>query len=477
MDDSDDEQNKSVICLTEVSDKKMTLVCKNTSCTTPENFEKGGLIVKCQNCHGVYHPRCADMDEMEKWIGFMNSCKNRKNWNYTCEFCKHEVKAIFKVNELLKSISTMIQENHSLMNGKITTLASKVEKMEGNYENQEKSMNVIKINLNKVQSKFEGLPEELTSMKNEIGEISKNSTVCNSKISENNERSKVIEEKINDVKSATSILAEDEKWTKVENKKKKSASFAVVLQTNPDKSVGELKEQMEKNYVSNEINVTKIVTSGKNKIVAMCESLEEQKHFADIAQKKFGGICNVTTPERKNRRIKVLNIEVWAKFEDLSVNEIEKRMKEENIVLAQAKACKVLSFKKARYNGQEINNRIHVFMEVDEDVYEALIKHGKIKYLYQEPKVVDGFTVGRCYNCLSFNHPKKDCNSKVKTCFNCGGDHIRKECKASETICVNCVRANLEIKSGKKLNIKHSVNDLACPCYVRKYNFLMSRFK
>jgi len=68
-------------------------------------------------------------------------------------------------------------------------------------------------------------------------------------------------------------------------------------------------------------------------------------------------------------------------------------------------------------------------MEVDAKTYDGAMNHGKNKYLYQEPRIVDGFTLGRCYNCLSLNHKKEDCPVKeVKTCFNCGGDHIRKDC-------------------------------------------------
>ena len=44
-------------------------------------------------------------------------------------------------------------------------------------------------------------------------------------------------------------------------------------------------------------------------------------------QKKIGDTCNLTTPERTNRRFKVMNIEVLTKFEDLSVNEIEENYK------------------------------------------------------------------------------------------------------------------------------------------------------
>ena len=223
--------------------------------------------------------------------------------------------------------------------------------------------------------------------------------------------------------------------------------------------------------------MTKIITTGKNKIVAVCDNEDDQKKFADVAKKKFSKLCNVETPDRKNRRIKAMNIEIWTKYEEMSAEEIEKRIKEANVSLAQAKYCKVLSFKKAKFNGQESDSRINVFIEVDEVTYELLITRGKITYMYQEIRIVDGFTVGRCFNCLSFDHPKKDCKVEAKTCFNCGEDHLRKDCKENEPVCINCVRANREIKSGKKLDTKHSVSDHDCPCYVRKYNFLVSKIK
>jgi hypothetical protein len=75
---------------------------------------------------------------------------------------------------------------------------------------------------------------------------------------------------------------------------------------------------MIKDYATNETHVTRII-SAKNKLIAVCENEVEQKKFANHVALKFSELCEVELPDRENRRIKALKIEIWTKLEDLKI--------------------------------------------------------------------------------------------------------------------------------------------------------------
>ncbi|CAG9804341.1 unnamed protein product [Chironomus riparius] len=478
MSESEEENSRldiSVICVSEMQVNKQPY-CSNDVCKRKEVFPLNDLIVKCIHCQGCYHPQCAGIEEFEHWQKFMMSIKNREDWKFVCEFCKKEIHLIVRTKELVKSLIDSVCNNHSLTFGKVLTTAAKVEKLELNHENVEKSLIGISDKLTVINGKVDLLPEEQQKIEKSIGEFCVNNAFYTSKVTDCNERSKTIESKVDKINFIAKKY-QDEEWKTVTNKKKNRPLFSVVLKTNPQNNVGTLKEEMLKNYVPNEVNVAKIINAGDDKLIAVCENENEQQKFAEVAKKKYGNICEITVPDKKNRRFKVLNVEIWSNFDDLLNESIEEVVKQENIYLDQAKTCKVIKFMKARISGKQVDTKIHFIVEVDEKSYDLAMSKGRIKYRYQEPRIVDGFIVGKCFNCFSFNHVKKDCKSLVKTCFNCGEDHHVKDCKENKPSCINCKRANEEIKSGKKFDINHSMNDFECPCYLRKYNYLMSMVK
>ena len=477
MSESDDENSRldiSVICVSELQVHKRPF-CSNDECKKKEDFPLNDLIVKCIHCQGCYHPQCAGIEEFEHWEKFMNSTKNREDWKFVCEFCKKEIHLIVRTKELVKSLIDNVSNNHKLTIGKVLTTAAKVEKLEANHEKVEKSLIGINDRITVLNGKVDLLPEEQQKIEKSIGDICVNNAFYTSKITDCNERSKTIESKVDKI-NLIAKKNQDDEWKTVTHKKKNRQLFSVVLKTNPQNNVGTLKEEMLKNYVPSEVSVAKIINAGDDKLIAVCENENEQQKFVEVAKKKYGNLCEITVPDKKNRKFKVLNVEIWSNFEDLSNESIEEIVRKENVYLDQAKTCKVVKFMKARMSGKQVDTKIHFIVEVDEKTYDLAMNNGRIKYRYQEPRIVDGFIVGKCFNCFSFNHVKKDCPSKVKTCFNCGEDHLVIDCKETKPSCVNCKRANEEIKSVKnKFDINHSMNDFECPCYLRKYNYLMSK--
>lgn len=116
-DSEDDENNKSVIVINEMSHKEQ-LKCKKNGCKNSTKFDDNSLIVKCQNCQGCYHPHCVDMDHLEHWLGFMKSKKNREYWQYTCYYCLKHVQTMVRIKELAVLISEAVKSNHTAIDNK-----------------------------------------------------------------------------------------------------------------------------------------------------------------------------------------------------------------------------------------------------------------------------------------------------------------------------------------------------------------------
>jgi hypothetical protein len=458
---SDEDQNKSVLIVD--NKKKKNLRCRHEKCESPTEFAERKAVM-CATCKSVFHPKCVINQHYDEWLKFMSDKQNSLHWKFFCEFCVKEVKMLMRIKDLLAEFSNDTRANFAQLKSNTSKMQAKME--------------VIDVNVDKIcnlTKKIDDLPTQHKKIENQIIELTLNSALNNKKIDEHQTIAKVIEEKIDDLKFTTTSLEHDETWQTVDSKKKKKPpSFSVMLKTNANKEMSELKKKMYENFIPNE--ASKII-SGKDKLIAMFKNEEEQKNFADAAKTEFGEICNVTMPDRPNRRIKIQYIMVWTDFNDLKKEDIEKHMKDQNAFLNKEN-CKVVTFFKPKHNGKAIDDKIHVVMEVDQDTYDVAMKQGSIKYLYQEPRVVDGFAISMCGTCLTLDHPTKKCprDKNNKVCGKCGGNHLAKDCIADKATCVNCVRANEEIKTGNKLDINHSVYDHNCPCYIKKKKFLSSKF-
>ena len=338
MSESDDENSRldiSVICVSELQVHKRPF-CSNDECKKKEDFPLNDLIVKCIHCQGCYHPQCAGIEEFEHWEKFMNSTKNREDWKFVFEFCKKEIHLIVRTKELVKSLIDNVSNNHKLTIGKVLTTAAKVEKLEANHEKVEKSLIGINDRITVLNGKVDLLPEEQQKIEKSIGDICVNNAFYTSKITDCNERSKTIESKVDKI-NLIAKKNQDDEWKTVTHKKKNRQLFSVVLKTNPQNNVGTLKEEMLKNYVPSEVSVAKIINAGDDKLIAVCENENEQQKFVEVAKKKYGNLCEITVPDKKNRKFKVLNVEIWSNFEDLSNESIEEIVRKENVYLDQAK--------------------------------------------------------------------------------------------------------------------------------------------
>lgn len=482
--DEDDKLDCSVVLLSEIKSEKRPRMCLKPDCEKRLVFPLNDLIVRCLLCHGCYHPACAGAlnNKLGDWLNLMKDVQIREEWKFICEFCKKDLCLFSRLNSRMDSFSSDLKEfdeRTSINNGKFV---SRFENVEVKLLQIEKTISVLKDVIPQIEKISDTQNQEKEIISKELDELKMNNAFYTKNIAENNDIAKKIEMKVDQINFVSTKINEeinDESnlpWnTVVKKNKKKLKSFPVVMQLSEDKTMEELKGKMTEKFDPREVHVAKTFVTKNNTLVAVCTDEEAQQKFAEIAKKDYSELCEVQTPEKKIRRIKALNIEIWTNFNDLTNELIQQNIRNANVFLNEAK---VVNFMKAYRNGKESESRIHVVFEVDETTFEQAINYGKIKYLYQEVRIVDGFTVGKCFKCLSFDHVATKCPTPdVKVCFKCGENHLLKDCNANDYKCINCMRANLEIKSANKLDINHSVNSIECKCYQRKYNFLFSHTK
>lgn len=72
--------------------------------------------------------------------------------------------------------------------------------------------------------------------------------------------------------------------------------------------------------------------------------------------------------------------------------------------------------------------------------------------------------INRCYKCLGYNHPAKECKNKL-ACIKCGGEHKADACKSKELSCVNCVE--YAKRTNENIDTKHHAFAHKCVCTQR----------
>jgi len=239
--------------------------CKNST-----KFDDNSLIVKCQNCQGCYHPHCVDMDQLEHWLGFMKSKKNREYWQYTSYYCLKHVQTMVRIKELAVLISDAVKSNHTAIDNKASKISAKVEILELGQNKVEKSIIGLSNKLTSLENKIDVIPKEHEKVIKGINEICINNAFSNSKFTQACERTVESGKKVDNIDSRTKKMISEDGWSLVEKKKKKNPpSFSTVLKMKDNETVDDLKKQMIQKYSPNEVNVSKVITAGKGKMIVI----------------------------------------------------------------------------------------------------------------------------------------------------------------------------------------------------------------
>lgn len=444
-----------------------SLVYVPTKChTCDKDMKVNEVNMCCSICHALVHLSCAFTKQCTKDI--YEFIKGSELITFTCEFCKNNADRIKKMIDENKEIMDQAKKSLKIDNKE---LVKKLDAFMKEIRNEVIEMN--KKIADAVHNKFETELKKIEFNNDEVNKILNelvlDKSLTNKAVLETNEMSKKLERKAQEIENSASKIKENV-WTLVsgdKKKKRKENDFPVILNIKDQKSYPDLKAAMCEEIHPYEVGIKNVIKTKNNKAVIFCEDKENQEKLKVIVENKLSEIASASTPATKNPRVKILNAEIWCKFEEINHEKIIEALKRENAALEHAKVLKVIKILNVRRNGLVIEGKVNIVLEVDQITYRVIMTEEKVKYQFCTLRVIDGISVNRCYKCFAFNHSVKMCTNSEKMCRKCGGLHLEKECSNGEPCCINCKRAN---DSGAKYDTKHRVTDIKCPCYEKAYN-------
>lgn len=137
-----------------------------------------------------------------------------------------------------------------------------------------------------------------------------------------------------------------------------------------------------------------------------------------------------------------------------------------DIILRQNEIKEIKHFKIVkviRVPGRKFN-AVSVICEIDSEVFQQIIRWGRLNIDFEICRVVEQVNILRCYNCCAYGHRSNDCTNEKK-CVRCAGSHDLKECSSNDEKCSNCVALNNERKLN--LNVDHAAWSKHCPVFKR----------
>lgn len=231
---------------------------------------------------------------------------------------------------------------------------------------------------------------------------------------------------------------------------------------------------MTKSLIEQNINPGKIKVGVSNikyikdgGVAISCEKKEDLISVSENIQKQLGAEYEVTIPEKKCPKIKIINVE-----EKLIRNEKDFI---ENIVLQNTvttpdseKKISVIKHYKGKLGKES------VILEVDAKTYSILQKKEKLSIGWKSYRFFDHVNVIQCFKCYRLGHLAKECKSEVKVCPKCTEDHTADECQSQQVICTNCKYASLVLKV-PNVDYNHTAYDKNCAAYRRIYRKLQQK--
>lgn len=213
------------------------------------------------------------------------------------------------------------------------------------------------------------------------------------------------------------------------------------------------------------VSRVKYVRSGG--VAIKCSGAQDVKNLCDNMKRHLGQDYEVQVPEKKNPKIKIINIE-----KDLLNDQevlLEKIILQNSITTPTEK--RVLKIVNSYENKR---GKTCVTLEVDSATYEQ-IKMKDVLYIgWKTCRYIDFVGVIQCYRCWKFGHMKKICKSGQDICPRCSENHELKECQRNEEVCVNCKHA-VEVLKITNIDFHHTATSKNCEAYKRILGELKQR--
>jgi hypothetical protein len=201
--------------------------------------------------------------------------------------------------------------------------------------------------------------------------------------------------------------------------------------------------------------VTGLRTISKGKVVIEIKNKESTQSVVDEAKKRLGDKYEVSVPNMKNPRVKIMGI-----YDEYNEEELLYAMKCQNDWIEQDDDIKIVRIDKSKLRKDMFN----AVIEVDSKLYCKIMEEGKMNIGWSRCRVMESVLILRCFKCGEYGHMIKECKNEEK-CFKCAGDHRTTECKESFFKCVNCLKTQEKLRLN--LDVNHPVWSAECTVYRR----------
>lgn len=213
-----------------------------------------------------------------------------------------------------------------------------------------------------------------------------------------------------------------------------------------------------------EVGITQIKDTKEGGVLIKCNSKEEIEKIKIAAEKKLKRNYEIKTPEQRNPRIKIVDIE-----ENIDKEILEESINKQNSYLNHEDAMldiKVVKKMKSKYMA---------IAECDPMSLQLILKHGKLSIGWSICRVFEYIPVFRCYKCGDYDHKASECKREEK-CLKCiSVNHKTEDCVSEQYKCFNCISANEKLKLN--LTVDHSIFDVNCPVFLRKVDSQKKKIK
>lgn len=193
-----------------------------------------------------------------------------------------------------------------------------------------------------------------------------------------------------------------------------------------------------------------------------CGNIVESQEVEKIVSEKMGEKYEVSVPNLRKPRVKIIGIE-----NELSVDDLVETIKSQNEWLMNDD-IKVINLFKTKIDNYS------AIVELEPDAFEKCMKAKRIKIKWTMCRLYEDLNVFRCFKCNGYNHKQVNCTNKL-SCKVCAGNHHSSVCRAKTEMCVNCKTAN--DKFGVKLRTNHAANSDKCSIYVKKLETVRRQIK
>lgn len=241
---------------------------------------------------------------------------------------------------------------------------------------------------------------------------------------------------------------------------KKPKNYPVILiKPKKDQKVKETKEFLRRNIDPIVVPVNGFLNAAKGSVLVKCKDESMEKVHNEIV-KQMGTDYDVSIPEQKKPRVKILNVYEDSETENDAL--VFRIAAQNDLPIKDKSDIKIVKVEKR--NNRE--NRKNVIIEVTPLIYEKMMSLKFLNIHWSRYPVVESIHIVRCYKCGEFGHmSNRNCENK-QSCPKCSQEHKIGDCKSRHEKCSNCTKYNHQLNLN--LNTNHAVWDRKCPVYLRK---------